>query len=187
MAQLYLTAATINVWLLALALIGGIADQLITGELPCPLCTMQRIAMMLCALGPLHILLHTQNGTLTARTAAVGNGIAILAALLGAIAAGRQILLQILPGDPGFGTPMLGLHLYTWGMIIFACQIAASGVMLVAAPLVDGTPVWWGTIARITAIAFAAIVLVNLVLIVAEAGLHWNLPGNPTEYLLFMK
>lgn len=187
MAPLYLTAATINVWMLALALFGGVAEQLILHELPCPLCTAQRIAMMLCALGPLHTLLRTQDGVLTARAVAVGNGIAILAALVGAIASGRQVLLHILPGDPGFGTPMLGLHLYTWGMIIFACQIAASGVMLLATPLVEGKEVQWGVISRVTAVAFAVIVLVNLVLMVAEAGWHWNLPENPTEYLLFKR
>ena len=187
MAQLYLTVVTINVWVLVLILTGSVAQQLIIGELPCPLCVAQRIAMMLCALGPLHILLWTRDGVLTARAAAVGNGIAIIAALLGTIAAGRQVLLHILPGDPGFGSPVLGLHLYTWSLIIFACQIAASGAMLIAIPAVEGTPVMWGTIGRAAVIAFAVIVVVNLGLVVAEAGLHLNLPDNPTEYLLFKK
>jgi hypothetical protein len=38
-------------------------------------------------------------------------GMAIIAAALGAVAAGRQVLLHILPGDPGFGFPVFGLHL----------------------------------------------------------------------------
>lgn len=185
MAQLYLTVVTLNVWVLVLILTGSVAQQLIFGELPCPLCVAQRIAMMLCALGPVHILLWTRDGALTARTAAVGHGIAIIAALLGTIAAGRQALMHILPGDPGFGSPVLGLHLYTWALIVFACQIAASGVMLIATPAVDGTPVMWGTIGRAAVIAFAVIVVVNLLLVVAQAGLHLNLPDHPTEYLLF--
>ena len=36
----------------------------------------------------------------------------------------------------------------------------------------------------ITAAAFA-IVAANLVSVTAEAGLHWNLPADPTGYLLF--
>lgn len=187
MAQLYLTAATLNALVLVLILAAGVALQLIMGELPCPLCVAQRLAMMLCALGPLHILLHTRDGALTARTIAVGNGIAIIAALLGTVAAGRQALLHILPDDPGFGSTVLGLHLYTWSLIIFLGQILASGAMLISTPLVEGTPVMWGTIGRVAVIAFVVIVITNLVLIVAEAGLHLNLPDNPTEYLLFKR
>jgi hypothetical protein len=58
---------------------------------------------------------------------------AIIAALLGSVAAGRQILLHMLPGDPGFGAPAFGLHLYTWCFIAFGCQIATNAVLLIAA------------------------------------------------------
>jgi len=140
MPQLFLLAAAVNVWVLVLILAGGFAVQLITGELPCPLCMMQRIALMLCAFGPLHILLSARDGALTCRAAAVGNGMAIVAALLGAIASGRQVLLHILPGDPGFGAPVMELHRYTWGLIAFACQIAASAVMLIATVWLEEKP-----------------------------------------------
>jgi disulfide bond formation protein DsbB len=185
MPQLYLLAAAVNVWVLVLILAAGFAVQLIAGELPCPLCVMQRIALMLCALGPLHILLSARDGALTCRAAAVGNGIAIISALLGVVASGRQVLLHILPGDPGYGQALLGLHLYTWCLIAFACQIAASGVMLIATAWLEDKPVMWRATARGTAIAFAAIVIANLFSVVAEAGLHWDLPENPVEYLLF--
>jgi disulfide bond formation protein DsbB len=185
MPQLYLLAAAVNVWVLVLILAAGFAVQLIAGELPCPLCVMQRIALMLCALGPLHILLSARDGALTCRAAAVGNGIAIISALLGVVASGRQVLLHILPGDPGYGAALLGLHLYTWCLIAFACQIAASGVMLIATAWLEDKPVMWRVTARGTAIAFAAIVIANLLSVVAEAGLHWDLPENPVEYLLF--
>ncbi len=185
MGPLYLLAAALNVWVLALILAGGVVVQLILGELPCPLCVMQRIALMLCALGPLHILLSARQGALTCRAAAVGNGIAIIAALLGAVASGRQALLHILPGDPGFGSPVLGLHLYTWGLIAFACQIAANGVMLIMTAWLEDKPVRGGALAQSSAIALAAVVIGNLVLVIAEAGLHWDLPESPVEYLLF--
>lgn len=186
MSRLYPLAAAINAWVLVSILAGGFAVQLLTGELPCPLCVMQRIALMLCALGPLHILICARDGALTSRAAAVGNGMAILAALLGAVTSGRQVLLHILPGDPGFGAPVLGLHLYTWGLIAFACQIAASGVMLIAtAWLEEEEQALWGGLARWTAAALATIVIANLLSVIAEAGLHWGLPESPEEYLLF--
>jgi hypothetical protein len=98
--------------------------------------------------------------------------------------AARQIFLHILPGDAGFGSPVLGLHLYTWCFIAFACQIAASGVLAIAAGWLTDSKVSW-PLTRVTAIAFAAIVIANLLSVIAEAGLHWELPENPVSYLLF--
>ena len=185
MGRPYLAAATLNVWVLVLVLAAAFAVQLILGELPCPLCVMQRVALMLVALGPLHILLRARAaGTLTCRDAAVGNGITILAALLGVIASGRQVLLHILPGDAGFGAPVLGLHLYTWCLIAFGCQIAASAVMLLATAWIEEKPVAWRP-TGVTTLAFAAIVAANLLSVVAEAGLNWDLPADPVRYLLF--
>jgi disulfide bond formation protein DsbB len=184
MAQLYLLAVTLNVWVLVAVLAAAFGVQLWLGEPPCPLCVMQRTALILVGLGPLHILLRASNGLLTARIAAVGQGMAIVAAALGAVAATRQIFLHILPGDPGFGSPMLGLHLYTWCFIAFACQIVASAVLAIAAGGLADSKVTW-SLTRVTAIAFAAIVIANLLSVIAEAGLHWELPENPVGYLLF--
>jgi disulfide bond formation protein DsbB len=184
MAKLYVLAAALNVWVLVLILTAAFAVQLIAGELPCPLCVVQRIALMLCALGPLYILLHARDGALSYRAVAVGNGIAIIAALLGAVVSTRQVLLHILPGDPGFGSPLFGLHLYTWCLIAFVCQIVASGMMLVGAAWLNEEPVPW-RIANVTAVALAAIVLANLLSVIAEAGFNWDLPPDPVRYLLF--
>ena len=114
--------------------------QLIAGELPCPLCVVQRICLMLCALGPLYILRQANDGALTYRAVAIGNGIAIIAALVGAVVSTRQVLLHILPGDQGFGSPLFGLHLYTWSLIAFVCQAAASSPMLIAAAWLKEEP-----------------------------------------------
>jgi disulfide bond formation protein DsbB len=184
MARFYVLAATANVWVFVAILLAGFAVQLAAGELPCPLCVMQRVALMLAALGPLYILLRASAGVLTCRDAAVGNGLAILAALVGLAVSGRQVLLHILPGDPGFGSPVLGLHLYTWCLIAFLAQIAASGVMLIACAWLEEKPAPW-RFAAPTALAFAAIVAANLFSVIAEAGLHWDLPADPVTYLLF--
>ena len=47
----------------------------------------------------------------------------ILASLVGSAASIRQILLHIVPPDPGYGPPILGVHLYSWALV-FACLIA---------------------------------------------------------------
>ena len=60
MARLQLLAATLNVWVLVLILVAAFGAQFIAGEPPCPLCVMQRIALMLCALGPLSILIRAR-------------------------------------------------------------------------------------------------------------------------------
>jgi disulfide bond formation protein DsbB len=184
MAQLFLLAAVLNVWVLVLVLTAGFAVQLIAGEPPCPLCMVQRVALMLCALGPLHMLVQARGGVLTARDIAVSNGIAIISALAGVAASSRQVLLHILPGDAGFGRPVLGLHLYTWCLIAFLCQIAASGLMLMSAAWLGEDKVT-ARLTKVTAGAFVAVVVSNFVSVIAEAGLAWDLPPDPVGYLLF--
>jgi disulfide bond formation protein DsbB len=185
MSRLYLSAATANAWVLILVLAAAFGVQLSTGELPCPLCVVQRIALMMCALGPLHLLIKNRDGSLAQRDVAVGCGIAIVAGLIGAAASSRQVLLHILPGDPGFGSAVLKLHLYTWGLIAFACQIAASALMLLGVAWFRAERnVGWAP-ATATVVAFAAIVAANLLSVMAEAGWNWDLPSDPVEYLLF--
>jgi len=185
MATLYLLAATLNAWVMVLILAAAFGVQLIAGVPPCPLCVVQRIALMLCALGPLFILRQARDRALTIRDVAVGSGIAILSALVGAAVSTRQLLLHILPGDPGFGSPLLGLHLYTWCLIAFVCQIAASSLMLIGAAWLKEERVAWRVMTQATAGAFVVIVAANLLSVIAEAGLHWDLPPDPVEYLLF--
>ena len=187
MAALYLLAATVNVWVLVLILTAAFGFQLVAGEPPCPLCVVQRIALMMCALGPLYMLRQAHDRVLTSRDVAIGSGIAIVAALLGATASARQVLLHILPGDPGFGTPFLGLHLYTWCLIAFISQIAASGLMLIgSAWLNEEKRIAWRATGA-TAGVFVVIVVANLLSVIAEAGFHWDLPSDPVGYLLFKK
>jgi disulfide bond formation protein DsbB len=187
MAQLYLLAATVNVWVLVLVLTAAFGFQLIAGEPPCPLCVVQRIALMMCALGPLYMLRQARDRVLISRDIAVGSGISIIAALLGAAVSTRQVLLHILPGDPGFGTPFLGLHLYTWCLIAFISQITASALMLIGAAWLKEEGRIPPRMTNVTAGAFVVIVVANLLSVIAEAGFHWDLPSDPVGYLLFKK
>ena len=103
---------------------------------------------------------------------------------MGAAISARQVLLHILPGDAGFGSPLLGLHLYTWCLIAFVCQMAASGAMLIAAAWLKEERIRW-RFGNVTAGGFVVVVAANLLSVIAEAGLNWDLPSNPVGYLLF--
>jgi disulfide bond formation protein DsbB len=109
MPRLYLLAATVNAWVLILVLALAFVVQFASGELPCPLCVMQRIGLMLCALAPLYVLISQRDGEVTVRDVAVAGGIGVVAGLVGAAASARQVMLHILPNDPGFGHPVFGL------------------------------------------------------------------------------
>lgn len=103
-------------------LAGSLFLQFGLGEQPCPLCLVQRSGMIGLAVGPIMNLMW---GLRPAHYA-----ISILAALMGSAGSVRQILLHIQPGDPGFGPPVLGFHLYTWALITFVIAIAGISVLM---------------------------------------------------------
>lgn len=188
MPGLYVLAAAANAWVLLGVLAGAFVSQFAAGEPPCPLCVMQRIAMMLAMLGPCVVLVRARRGGLTAEEIGTGAGIAILASVLGAAVSLRQVSLHILPGDPGFGAPVMGMHLYTWAFVAFACNITAAGVQLAALPwFAPKAPsaVIAPRLATVTVAAVGVMLVANILSVIAEAGFAWHLPDNPTTYLLF--
>jgi disulfide bond formation protein DsbB len=185
--RLYIYAAAANVWVIIGVLGAAVLAQLALGELPCRLCLYQRVALMAAALGPLHMLMAARRGRLSGADIATGSGLAIAASLLGVAASGRQVLLHILPGDPGYGMPVFGLHLYTWCLIAFICQIAASATLAMGSAWIDGATETDNAVraARWAGIGLGAMIALNIVLVFAEAGLHWDVPEDPLRYLLF--
>lgn len=157
-------------------------------ELPCPLCILQRMGMMLSSLGPLYILVQAMRYTLTASKYMTGLGLAILGALLGAAVSTRQILLHINPDDPGYGGAVLNLHLYTWALVSFIVVLVFAGVLLMFGT--DFEPVTpesqaarvltWVIIAL-----FVFTIAANLVTVFALEGFNWFLPDDPARYELF--
>lgn len=105
-------------------LLGAFYIQFFEAELPCPLCLLQRLAMLVVAFGAM---LNLRYGVRPRHYA-----ISLISALLGAFISMRQILLHIVPGSGplGYGSPILGMHLYTWAFIIFAVAILLIGVMM---------------------------------------------------------
>jgi len=164
-----------------LVLLGSLCFQFFDGELPCPLCVLQRLAFLLACVGP--ILILRQTGEITYVQAARGHALTIFASLLGGMIAVRQILLHIVPPDPGYGPPFLGLHLYTWALIVFVCLIASSAVALVMAPT-NGTALPSSVTKPVAVTALALAVIVALATL-AMQGPHLLLPDDPEHYELF--
>jgi disulfide bond formation protein DsbB len=83
---------------IALVLVVAFGMQFVFGELPCPLCSLQRVALVLCGMG---FLLNLRFGVQP-----LHYGLSILAALFGVAVAGRQVLLHIVPGSGAYGSAL---------------------------------------------------------------------------------
>ena len=123
-----------------LALIGVLAGayiyQFSYRELPCTLCLLQRLAMLGLAFGAaLNLTFGPQPRYY---------GLCLVSAVFGIGVSIRQTLLHINPyfdtdtgqptleatTNPPFGSPVFGLDLYVWGVVMFATAILAIGVAL---------------------------------------------------------
>jgi disulfide bond formation protein DsbB len=120
--SLAITLNALGLYAIALVLIAAFAAQLLLHELPCPLCLLQRIQFAVLAIGPI---MSVRWGPRPSHYA-----LSLFAAAAGFAFSTRQVLLHVLPGDPGYGTALLGYHYYTLALIAFAVSIVLIGVML---------------------------------------------------------
>ncbi len=97
--------------------------QLAFHHLPCPLCILQRLGFA--GVGIAIIC------NLRLEIRARHYGLMLLSALFGFGSALRHLFLHITPSDPGFGPPILGLHLYTWSALIFSLVVVLGALALV--------------------------------------------------------
>jgi disulfide bond formation protein DsbB len=167
-------AATLNdlFLLLVLATVAGILTaamvlQYAFGEIPCPLCLLQRAAMFGVCFG---IIRHFRDGASDRNT-----GIAQVFALLLLVVAARQTLLDIVPrpGHAYVGSAVLGLHMPVWSVLIAAALLLAFAVKMTllgddapprATPALAGAAAWLGRYV-------VALCAVNLVSVVVQCGL----------------
>jgi disulfide bond formation protein DsbB len=179
-----------NIWMLGytVVMLMAFSVQFLQGEYPCPLCMLQRYAMILSTIGALWIIMQARRGELTTARYAQGLGMGVLAAVTGTSVSIRQILLHILPDDQGYGSKVLGLHLYTWADITFAVVVAyvAIALMLTTKAVPQAPPK--GSLAwRISTglvWLFLLVVAANVVAIVFLEGFAWVLPDDPNSYNL---
>ena len=152
-------------------------DQLVFGDLPCPLCLLQRAGFVGAGVG---LALNVRFGPRPSHYAMM-----ILAAAVGCAVSVRQMLLHIAPGDPGFGDPLLGLHFYTWATIVFIAIILGGAVMMLfdSQFTFDLTAPGWNGLALAAVILALLMALGNGVSTVLECA-GGLCPDNPTTYQL---
>jgi disulfide bond formation protein DsbB len=184
MSRLGYRVAHLNVLAVCGVLLGAFAVQFGQGELPCPLCVLQRMAMLLCALGPAFIVARARRGDVEVGDFAAGYGMSVLAGVAGAAVAGRQVLLHVLPSDSGYGEPVLGLHLYSWSFIVFVAVLLDSGANLLFARGLTPRGIKPGWPSALVLWLLAAVILANAVAVFFEEGLHGTLPDDPGRYRL---
>ena len=123
--QLLYTANSLCILGLSLVLAGAFYFQFGLGESPCPLCLLQRMGIFGVILG---LGFNTTFGFRKEHAALV-----VGSALIGASFSIRQVLLHInpSPGEPtGYGSAVLGMHLYSWAAVAFVTAIAGTALFL---------------------------------------------------------
>ena len=161
-----ITLNALSLYAVALVLAAAFAAQFILHELPCPLCLLQRILFAALAVGPI---LNIRFGPRPSHYA-----MSLLAAVAGAVASTRQVLLHIMPGDAGYGSALLGYHYYTWALLGFIAAI----VLLAAILLFDRQfeedkavlPATGGAFAQIAVWLVIALTAANVVTTLLECG-----------------
>ena len=115
--------------LLVMFVIAGILTTAMTlqyaqGELPCPLCLLERVAMLGVCFG---IMLNFRHGFSYQNT-----GFSLLFAIVLLVIAVRQSLLDIYPrpGHEYIGSAIFGIHMPVWSIIIALCLLTAYAIKL---------------------------------------------------------
>ncbi|TNF67513.1 MAG: disulfide bond formation protein B [Gammaproteobacteria bacterium] len=159
--------------------------QFIFNELPCPLCLLQRLGLLAICFG---FLLNIHYQPRPSHYA-----LSILAAIITAMTAMRQILLHIEPGDQGYGSAVLGLHMYTWVFIFAALAIIYIAIILSiprqyhlkkdSEKVVKPKNKLLRTFTSIAFLLFIALLIANIISLYLECGLK-ECPDNPTNYII---
>ena len=160
---------------LALAFI----DQIWFGDLPCPLCILQRAGFFAAGFG---IALNLIFGPKPSHY-----GMAIIGAVAGGAISMRQILLHIVPGTGSYGPPVFGLHLYTWAFIAAVVIVVGCAIMMLddrqfsrAEPM----SVRLKALPLSALLLFLVLAVANVFSTIALCGAGFC-PDQPTDYILF--
>lgn len=146
--------------------------QYAEGELPCPLCLLQRVAMFGVCFG---IMLDFRNGFSYQNA-----GYSMLFALLLLIVSARQSLLDIYPrpGHEYIGSAIFGIHMPVWSILIALALLTAYAVKLAVLGgdeyLRDTDVKSFPTLKKIAdgaSVYVVALCLINLVSVALQCGL----------------
>jgi disulfide bond formation protein DsbB len=163
--------------LLVMFVIAGILTTAMTlqyanGELPCPLCLLERVAMFGVCFG---IMLSFRRGFSYQNT-----GFSLLSAIFLLVFSVRQTLLDIYPrpGHEYIGSAIFGIHMPVWSIIIALTILTAYAIKMaliggdeyLSAASVDEFPAL-RRIADVLSAYVVVICVVNLVSVVVQCGL----------------
>lgn len=144
--------------------------QYARGELPCPLCLLQRVAMLGVCFG----LMQNFRRGFSDRNL----GYSLLFSVFLLVVAVRQTLLDIYPrsGHEYVGSAVLGLHMPVWSILIAVALITAFALKLCAIGTEDGErpPERGSAFARLAAVVslyVIALALANFGSVVVQCGL----------------
>lgn len=176
-AQRLLALLNYTYLLLVMFVIAGILTaamtlQYVNGELPCPLCLLERVAMLGVCFG---IMLNFRRGFSYQNT-----GFSLLFAIVLLVISVRQSLLDIYPrpGHEYIGSAIFGIHMPVWSIIIALALLIAYAIKLAIlggdeylreADVSEFPAI--RRIADILSIYVIAICLINLVSVVLQCGL----------------
>ena len=155
-------------------------SQFTQDELPCPLCLLQRVAVVAVLCG---LMLNVVKGPKPDHYA-----IMTIAAFYGGAVSLRQISLHIVPGTGSYGAPFLGMHYYTWAFLVFALIILGTAIIAAYSTqyhkqkyIAFRDQIGIAKVAIVVSIVFVAM---NAIVTFAECG-PLQCPDNPTSYWLF--
>jgi disulfide bond formation protein DsbB len=155
---------------IAAILTAAMVMQYAYGELPCPLCLLERVAMYGVCFG---LMQNLRNGFSDRNL-----GYSLLFSVFLLVVAVRQTLLDIYPrpGHEYVGSAVLGLHMPVWSIVIalvlitaFAVKLCVIGTEQGAKPFVPTSLL--GRLATLLSLYVIATALVNLGSVVVQCGL----------------
>ncbi|MCD9480570.1 disulfide bond formation protein B [Photobacterium phosphoreum] len=151
--------------------------QVVLNELPCPLCLLQRLGFMLVMFGfMLNVIYGPQQRHY---------GILLIGALFGAATALRQVSLHVIPGTPGYGSPVFGIHYYTWAFILFSLTIVGVAVLqLLWNKDWNNNDYKMNRFGKFVCLVAIFAVVINVISTFIECG-PYQCPDNPITYWLF--
>lgn len=136
---------------------GALYFQFFLKENPCPLCLLQRCSMFGVLTGLIFNIFFTFKPSHFA--------IIIISSLTGLTFATRQVLLHICPSageSIGYGSPIFGMHLYSWSVIIFICCILGAAFFLIFISKIKTTQIKIMNIEKVAVIFTITLLVINI-------------------------
>lgn len=167
----------LDVFVIIGMIVAALVLQFVLQEIPCPLCLLQRLGIMMMSVG---FLLNIRFGIKASHYA-----MSLLAAVYTGYVALRQITLHIMPGDKGYGDALFGLHLYTWVFLASVAMILYITVLLLIDDQFKQSRMHqspkFKRIASVTFVVTILVMAINIFTTFMECGLQ-QCPDNPTAY-----